>query len=259
MVKLYGFWMSPFMSLVADVLRGADIEFEYHRVSTLVRENDADAYRAISTFGKVPALVDSDGTAVVESSAICRYLARRYPAAQPVYPCNDAQLCARVDAASDFLSTHVSGPYFNWFVVCGHFPIAWDLDTAAESNTFGQWSTFLVGGELGRLLDQQPLTPYFTGNRPRLPDYQLFYLLEHGRVLSDLYALPQLNLLHGREDLQHFYTVMAARPTTTWVLEQRENEHEQNAHELLAGMKPAHADMLRHARVMLAELFGHDV
>ncbi len=257
--KLYGFWLSPYMSMVANVLEEAGIDYDYVRTSTLSGGNHTAAYRAINPNMKVPSLVDSDGTTVTESIAICRYIGRRYPEPHGIYPSDDAALCARIDAKSDFLAFHVGGPYFNWFVVSGHFPIAWGLDTAEESNTFALWSAFLVRGEMHRFLDTTEFAPFVCGSTPTLPDFQLFYLLEHGRTLSKLYDQPALDFIEGNDVLRDFYEAMAARPSTRTILKKRADEAALNSHELLNEMKPAHEEMLAGAKQILADMFGHPV
>lgn len=256
---LYGFWLSPYTSLVANILVEAEIDYGFTRVSTLSRENQADSYLEVSRYGKVPTLVDVDGTAVSESSAICRCLARRHPQVRDIYPTDNPKACASVDAISDFLSFHIIGPYFNWFVVSGHFPIAWGLRTNSESRIYGQWSRFLVQGELERLLSRERLSPYFCGSQPTLPDFQLFYMLEHGRVLADLYRLPELDLRDSNATLETFYWDMTSRASTAEILGRRANFFATDARELLTEMKPAHEDMLTSARLALAEMFGHQV
>ena len=257
--KLYGFWLSPYMSMVANVLHEVGISYQYVRVSTLSGGNHTDSYRAINPNMKVPAFVDTDGTVVTESLAICRYIARRYPQARQLYPVDDAAACAAVDAKTDFLAFHVGGPYFNWFVVSGHFPIAWGLQTQPESTTYAQWSAFLVLGEMQRFVDCTDFAPFVCGATPTVADFQLFYMLEHGRTLSRLYQQPELDLLAGNTTLATFYDEMAARDSTTEVLQARADEAQLNSHELMNDMQPAYQDMLDGAKVALAEMFGHPV
>jgi len=257
--KLYGFWLSPFMSLVAHMLTEAGIAYEYVRVSTLSGGNHTEDYQALNPIMKVPTFVDTDGTVVTESAAICRYIAKRYTQARAIYPSDDPVVCARIDAKSDFLTFHVWGPYFNWFVVSGHFPIAWDLRTEEESRIFALWSIFLVKGEMQRFLSASNFSPFLFGANPTLPDLQLLHLLEHGRILSQLYNQPELDFMDGDDTLTAFYEAMAARPSTAQILAAREKEFDVNSHELLNEMKPAHKDMLTNAKAILSEMFGHPV
>ena len=116
---LYGFWLSPFMSLVAQMLKESGLDFRYERVSPYVGGTIADQHRARNPLGKIPTLEDTNGVFISESQAICRYLARIYPAAAEFYPCDDPFRCAEVDALNDFIMFSISGPFFNWFVVSG--------------------------------------------------------------------------------------------------------------------------------------------
>lgn len=99
---LYGFWFSPYMSLVANVLIEAGIKFNYQRVSTLNGESHTDEYQKLNPIGKVPTFVDADGCVVTESLAICRYISRCYPQARNIYPVDSPKLCSKIDSVSDF-------------------------------------------------------------------------------------------------------------------------------------------------------------
>ena len=78
---LYGFWLSPYMSMVAHFMTEAGLEYEYVRVSPYTGSTHAEEHKTRNPLGKVPSLVEPDGTTVSESQAICRYLARTHPAA----------------------------------------------------------------------------------------------------------------------------------------------------------------------------------
>src|SRR5262245_60171634 len=119
---LYGFWLSPFMSLVAHVLKESGLEFRYERVSPYLGSTIAEQHRGRNPLGKIPTLEDGNGVFVSESQAICRYLARTYTAARTFYPCDDPRRCAEVDALNDFVAFSISAPFFNWFVVSGYYP-----------------------------------------------------------------------------------------------------------------------------------------
>ena len=127
---LYGFWLSPFMSLVAQMLKESGLDFRYERVSPYVGGTIADQHRARNPLGKIPTLEDTNGLFISESQAICRYLARTYPAAAEFYPCDDPFRCAEVDTLNDFITFSISGPFFNWVVVSGYFPKAFGAKTS---------------------------------------------------------------------------------------------------------------------------------
>ena len=73
---LYGFWLSPFMSLVAQMLKESGLDFRYERVSPYVGGTIADQHRARNPLGKIPTLEDINGVLVSESQAICRFAGR---------------------------------------------------------------------------------------------------------------------------------------------------------------------------------------
>src|SRR6516164_2116394 len=126
---LYGFWLSPFMSLVAQMLKESALDSRYDRVSPYLGGTIADEHMARNPLGKIPTLDDTNGVFISESQAICRYLARTYPAAAEFYPCDDAFRCAEVDALNDFITFSISGPFFNWLVVSAYFPSAFGIKT----------------------------------------------------------------------------------------------------------------------------------
>ena len=58
---LYGFWLSPYMALVAHVLKESNISFRYERVSPYVGGTHTDEHKARNPLGKIPSLEDSNG------------------------------------------------------------------------------------------------------------------------------------------------------------------------------------------------------
>lgn len=60
------------------VLEELGVPYEMVRIDLPARENRKPAYLAVHPLGSVPAL-DDDGMVVIESSAICAYLAERFP------------------------------------------------------------------------------------------------------------------------------------------------------------------------------------
>lgn len=77
MIKLYGAgpsrWVRPYWTL-----NELGVPFEPITVSIRAGENRKPEFLALNPFGKLPALVDGDLT-LFESSAICIYLADKYP------------------------------------------------------------------------------------------------------------------------------------------------------------------------------------
>ena len=257
--ELFGAWISPYMSMVAHLLFEAGIEFRYRRVSPFSGQNRSTEHYAVNALGKVPSFRDANGVTLSESLAICRYVARTYEAAYPFYPCRDPERCAEVDALSDFLTFSVGGPFFNWFVVGKHFPVAWRLKTEEESRTFSLWSMMLVNGELQRLVQAAHLDPYLLGSDPTMVDIQLFYTLEHGRTFAMMLDEPSFDLRLGNPALMSFYEVIEARPASQRVLQYRADEFERNRLEYFEQMETGFREMIAGVRPLLASMFGHDV
>jgi glutathione S-transferase len=256
---LYGFWLSPFMSLVAQMLKESGLDFRYERVSPYLGGTIADQHMARNPLGKIPTLEDTNGVLISESQAICRYLARTYPAAAEFYPCDDPFRCAEVDALNDFITFSIAGPFFNWVVVSGYFPKAFGAKTEQESQIFSTWSMLMVRSALGRLSSSARVQPFVLGQEPYLPDFHLFHILEAGRTVSALFDIPFMNLLEGDERLQKFYDAMAARPFTKEILAAQAQEFPVTRQELFRDFGPAYDNMLKPARAALRAMFGHDV
>jgi glutathione S-transferase len=71
MRTLYHLWLSPFSRKVRIVLAEKALPFELKAEKVWERRAD---FLALSPAGEVPVLVEDDGTAIVESTAICEYL-----------------------------------------------------------------------------------------------------------------------------------------------------------------------------------------
>lgn len=256
---LYGFWLSPYMSMVAQMLKESGLEFRYERVSPYVGGTVAEQHRAKNPLGKIPTLADANGAVISESQAICRYLARNYPTASPYYPCGDPLRCAEVDELNDFIAFSISGPFASWFTVSGYFPNAFGAKTEHESRIFSAWSMLLIRGALTRLGSTARWRPFLLGQAPYLADFQLFHILELSRTFSALFDIPTMNLLDGDERLQGFYDAMAARPATQEILAAQAQEFPASKQELFKDFGAAYDKMLQPGRKLLSAMFGHDV
>ena len=256
---LYGFWLSPYMSLVAQLLMESDLSFRYERVSPFVGGTHSPAHKARNPFGKIPCLEEPNGLLVNESQAICRYLSRVYPAAQKFYPCHDPVACAEIDGINDFLTFSISGPFFNWFVVGAYYPQAFGLKTESESEVFSAWSLMMVKNALARLIGGSSLNPFLLGDSPVLPDFHLFHVLVLGKTFSKIFDMPFLDLTAGEEQLQQFYDAMLSSPSTEKILLAQSEEYDLTRCEIFEEFANAYAEMLAPARVALEAMFGHPV
>ncbi|MEH6593085.1 MAG: glutathione S-transferase family protein [Halioglobus sp.] len=256
---LYGFWLSPYMSLVAHVLIEAGLPFQYKRVSPYTGDTQRGDQLTRNSLGKIPSLREPGGIVLSESQAICRYLARSYDGAEKLYPCHDPVLCSEVDRINDFLTFSISGPFFNWFVVGAYWPQAWGASTELESDIFSTWSMISIKGSIARILNACSLSPYLLGNEPSLPDFHLFNILELGKTFSDFFNMPALNLTSGDARLEAFYQAMIARPSSKLILAEQEKEREMTRTEIFEHFGPAYKEMLIPAKAGLSALFGHEV
>lgn len=67
-------------------------------------------FKAMNPLGKVPTIVDEDGTVLGESHTILRYLCRKYKAPNHFYP-NDPLAAAKIDQYLDWHSTNTRKVY----------------------------------------------------------------------------------------------------------------------------------------------------
>jgi glutathione S-transferase len=72
------------------LLEELEVPYELVRLDLSKQENQTQAYLALSPFGELPVLVDGDVT-LFESSAICLYLADRFPEKQLSPPFGSAE------------------------------------------------------------------------------------------------------------------------------------------------------------------------
>lgn len=76
MRTLYHLWLSPYSRKVRIALKEKKLDFELRVEKVWERRPE---FLAINPAGQVPVLIDEDGTAIVDSAAICEYLEEVYP------------------------------------------------------------------------------------------------------------------------------------------------------------------------------------
>jgi glutathione S-transferase len=164
-----------------------------------------------------------------------------------------------VDAKNDFISFHVSAPFFNWFVVGAYFPQAFEMNTGEESEVFSAWSGYLIKGALARLLPSAEMSPFLLGAYPCLPDFHLFHVLELGKNFAAIFNMPSLNLLEDNRELQQFHDAMSSRRSTEKILSAQANEFALTRHEIFEEFGDSFAGIMKNGRDTLGALFGHEV
>jgi len=101
-MKLYGNFFSSPANIVRYAANAMNVDYDYVHVDLVNGEHHKSEYKAISRFGKVPALQDGD-FCLCESGAISRYLAGK--AGSDLYPSN-AQARAKTDEWMDYAAMH---------------------------------------------------------------------------------------------------------------------------------------------------------
>lgn len=253
---LYGFWASPFLSFAAQVMLEAEIEFDYVRVSPFNGDAFGDEHRARNPLCKIPSLVEPNGVTISESQAICRYLAKIYPAAKKLYPYDEPVECARVDTLSDFIDFTVSGPVFNWLVIGGYFPKAFGLKCEEESSIFSRFSMLRVNDGFDRITAAAELSPYLLGEHPLTPDFQLYQLLRSGKVFARMFDMPAMDAASADEKLSSFYKAMEARESSQSLAARQDAELPQTEKEIFEQFAAVVGPGIRDG---IGALLGHPV
>ena len=257
--KLYGFWVSPFMATVANTLREANIDFEYHRVSPYLGDTYQQAHLNRNALAKIPSYEDTNGQIISESLAICRYLSRTQIEFQKLYPSDAPIECSKVDQKMDFINFSISGPFFNWFVVSAYYPKAFGAKTEKESEIFSIWSAFNIQHHIQRLLDASALTPFLLGKEPTVADFQLFHILEVGKNLAKIFEMPIFDVTQKNERLTAFYNAVAKRASTQFVLNEQAKEMEITRKEIFEDFAKSLEEPLTKGKAVLSKFFGHEV
>ena len=78
-MKLYDFSLAPSPRRVRMFIAEKGIEIPSVQINTRERQQFSDAYRAVNPNCTVPALQLDDGTCILDSVAICRYLEEIHP------------------------------------------------------------------------------------------------------------------------------------------------------------------------------------
>ena len=102
-MKIYGHFLSPPANQVRLTASALGLDHEYISIDLTRGEHKKDAYLAVTSFGRVPAM-DDNGYKLAESGAICRYLACR--AGSGLYP-DDVKIRGQIDQWMDFAAHHI--------------------------------------------------------------------------------------------------------------------------------------------------------
>lgn len=102
MTILYGYWRSSATWRVRIALALKGLTFDYRPVNLLKGEQAAASYRRTNPLGLVPALVEGDGPALIQSLAVVEYLEETRPS-PPLLP-KGARARAKVRAVAQTIA-----------------------------------------------------------------------------------------------------------------------------------------------------------
>ena len=186
-ITLYDYWRSSASYRVRIALNLKGLAYDQVVVNLLAGEHRADAHRARSPIGYVPAL-EIDGQMMTQSMAILEYLEARYPdpALLPADPAEAARL--RAIAYAIAMDIH---PICN-LNVTNHHAAAFDGDDSAKD----AWMVHFMTRGLAavEVMADHPRTgPFLHGEAPGMADCVLVPQLYNARRRNmDLADMPRL-------------------------------------------------------------------
>lgn len=175
MITLYGMPRSRSLR-VSWLLEELGLEWRYHYVDFSAGDQNAPAFRAISPWGKVPALQDDD-VVLTESAAICQYLAEKYGNGQWLPP----------------IGTPEAASYHRWysFIICELEQPLWNMGKhkfalpkahrVPDMQATAQWEFEQAITIAAHWL---PDTPFLTGDAPTVVDILMAHTLGWARGWS---------------------------------------------------------------------------
>ncbi|MFA5123522.1 glutathione S-transferase family protein [Zavarzinia sp.] len=159
---LYGVGASPYVRKTLLVLKEKGLDFEHRMV---MPGDKSPEYRAISPFGKIPALTDGDFS-ICDSTAIITYVEAKFPA-KPLLPADPAER-ARVIWYEEFgdtiLAAQVGIIFFNRLVGPRFMGVPGDEAAAQKAVDEGLPPIFAY------LESQIPASNFLVGDRLTLAD-----------------------------------------------------------------------------------------
>ena len=186
-ITLYDYWRSSASYRVRIALNLKGLAYDQVVVNLLAGEHRADAHRARSPIGYVPAL-EIDGQMMTQSMAILEYLEASYPdpALLPADPAEAARL--RAIAYAIAMDIH---PICN-LNVTNHHAAAFDGDDSAKDAWMVHFMTRgLAAVEI--MADHPDTGPFLHGAAPGLADCVLVPQLYNARRRNmDLADMPRL-------------------------------------------------------------------
>lgn len=174
------------------LLRELGVDFELRLLDLAAGEHKRTEYLAINPLGRVPALV-TDQEIFSESSAICLWLADRYPEGELAPGLDDPQRAAYLQWMF-FLSNTVQAALMPYF-----YPQRYLADEA-QHKAVKQQAIHTVRGWFEHVNDHLAANgPWLLGEQRSAVDFYLFMLVRWGRHFDNPpSALPALRVLMQR-------------------------------------------------------------
>ena len=98
---LYHFYLCPYCKLICYFIQSANLPCKQIHLDLRHGEQNSQEYLQINPFGKVPAIIESNGFVLIESSTILRYLCNTRDVPDHWYP-KDPRKRAQVDLFFDW-------------------------------------------------------------------------------------------------------------------------------------------------------------
>lgn len=198
MIKLYGNRFSPPSNKVEMVLNQLGLEYEFVFVDLLNGEQRKPEFLSLTSFGKVPFLVD-EKFKLSESNAIMKYLCRK--AKSDLYP-SGLEEQAEVDKWCDFISMHLAMAYgkvmFNKMIAS---KMGLEPDERSMKEGYELLSKYfpLIEEKLSK-------TKFIAGDKMTISDILLVATIDPSEMIEvDLKAYPKLVALRESLKSQSFY------------------------------------------------------
>jgi len=199
MLKIYGADLSAPANKVRFAANAMGLEYEYEQVNIREGQNKTEEYLKMHPAGKIP-VINDDGFVLFESSAICRYLARKHHS--ELYP-TDIKEMAEVDQWLDFVAIHVNGALGRVLFNRVFFQFAKvEKDERSLEDGLKFLNRFLPVIE-----NQLKTNRYLAGDKITLADIGLLAALDPVEVAQvDLKDYPAMTKWRNEMKSQDFYT-----------------------------------------------------
>ena len=262
-VKIYGFWASPFVSIVAHFCKQSNIDFEYVKVSPFLGDTLKKDHLQRNPMKKVPVLQDKDGTLIYETLAICRYLAREYPdlTVRVLPSMSDTSSILAVEQVTEIANVLLQGCVYHWIVVGHYLPNPKLLNWSELAHECGACRRFMEIGilaTLGRIKDayfKQDASPLLLGTEtPILADiilFQAFVCIEFfDRILAMEGEIPHFYPLQLHPSFQTFFDTMSQTDAAAFILSQQQEEESTTVNDIFTFFRAAYSEKLASAKDM---------